>query len=182
MVDYKNAIIKTRAYNMVLKDKQSNHLSHTYLLLSEDVDYVKEFAKMLAQILLGVENDPNGKMKVEKDIHPDVIVHGLEEKINTGLVTEISSDAFVRPYELDKKVYVLLNMNDANEEAQNKLLKTIEEPPKSVFFILGSSGERKLLKTVLSRCKKIELDLLDNQTIFEMLKASNVKENECKIT
>ena len=45
-------------------------------------------------------------------------------------------------------------MQDANEETQNKLLKTIEEPPKNVFFILGSTNEKKLLKTVLSRSKR----------------------------
>jgi len=158
MVDYKSAIINTKAYETILRDKQNAKLSHTYLLLSEDVDYAKEFAKMQAQILLDLENNDIAKMKVEKGIHSDVIIYGEEDKINTSLVTDISSDVFVRPYELDKKVYILLNMNDANEEAQNKLLKTIEEPPQSVFFILTSTSERKLLKTVLSRCKKIELD------------------------
>ena len=181
MISYKKAIIDSKAYNTVLRDKETNRLSHTYLILSEDMDYLKEFAKMQAQILLGLENDVNGKMKVEKNIHPDVLIYGEEEKINTKMVTDIAADVFVRPYELDKKVYILLNMNDANDEAQNKLLKTIEEPPNNVFFILGSTGERALLKTVLSRAKKMELDLIPNNIISDMLINAGINESESKI-
>jgi len=181
MADYKNAILKTKAYNIVNKDKLEKHISHTYLIISEDMDYIKEFAKLQAQLLLDLENDENGKLKIEKNIHPDVLVHGEEEKINTNLVSSIASEVFVRPYELDKKVYVLLNMQDMNDEAQNKLLKTIEEPPHNVFFILGSTNERKLLKTVLSRAKKIELDLLSNDVICEMLKKEGVKATESEV-
>ena len=181
MVSYKSAIKNTNAYKTIIKDKEKNRLSHTYLLISEDMDYVKEFAKMVAQIFLDEKQDSSGSLKIEKDIHPDVLIYGAEEKINTGVVSAIASDVFVRPYESDKKVYILLNMNDANDESQNKLLKTIEEPPKNVMFILGSKTERKLLKTVLSRSKKLELDLLDNKTIYEMLKSCGLKEKECEI-
>jgi len=178
MVSYKNAIKNTKAYNTVLTDKKYDRLSHTYLLVSEDMNYAKEFAKMLAEIMLDVEPETAHQKKIDKDIHPDVLIYGEEEKIVTSLVTNIASDVFVRPYETDKKVYILLNMNDTNDEAQNKLLKTIEEPPQSVFFILVSKTERKLLQTVLSRCKKIELDLLSKETISEMLKDANVNEKE----
>ena len=180
MISYKNAILNTNAYKTIINDQKTNHLSHTYLLISEDVSYLKEFAKMQAQILLGV-NDENSIIKIEKDIHPDVLIYGEEEKINTKMVTNIASDVYVRPYELDKKVYVLLNMNDANDEAQNKLLKTIEEPPKIVYFILGSTNDRKLLRTVLSRAKKIELDLLDKEIISSMLEKEGINKADSEI-
>lgn len=181
MANYKKAIINSRAYKTILKDKETGRLSHTYLLISEDMDYVKEFAKLQAQILLDIENDNVAKNKAEKGIHPDILIYGEEEKINTAKVTEIASEVFVRPYELDKKVYILINMNEANDEAQNKLLKTIEEPPANVFFILGSTGERSLLKTVLSRAKKIELDLISDTMICEMLENENVNSQDSKI-
>lgn len=181
MVSYKNAIKNTKAYNTVLTDKKCDRLSHTYLLVSEDMDYCKEFAKMLAEIMLDVPAESSHQKKIEKDIHPDVFIYGDEEKIATSLVTNIASDVFVRPYEADKKVYILLNMNDSNEEAQNKLLKTIEEPPQSTFFILASKTERKLLQTVLSRCKKIELDLLSKDIISDMLKDACVNEKDINI-
>ena len=181
MIDYKKAILKTRAYNTVLRDKEAGRLSHTYLLISEDQAYAKAFAKMLARIMLDVEPMSHGDVKIEKDIHPDVQIFGENQKIVTQAVTDIASDVFVRPYETDKKAYILLNMNDSNDEAQNKLLKTIEEPPESAFFVLTSKTERKLLQTVLSRCKKIELDLLDNNTIAKMLVSAGVGEKERNI-
>lgn len=181
MADYKNAILNTNAYSLVVNDKNKNHLSHTYLLLSEDMEFIKEFAKLQAQILLDLNDNDNGKLKIEKNIHPDVLIFGEDEKINTNMVSSIASEVFVRPYELDKKVYVLLNMQDMNEESQNKLLKTIEEPPHNVFFILGSTNERKLLKTVLSRAKKIELDLLENSVIKEMLINEGVNEEDSSV-
>lgn len=181
MVDYKNAILNTNAYRTILKDKETSRLSHTYLLISEDMAYNKEFAKMLSKIILELSDDSAGNVKLEKDIHPDVIIYGENEKIMTSLASEISSDVFVRPYESDKKIYILLNMQDTNEEAQNKLLKTIEEPPESAFFILASKTDRKLLQTVLSRAKKIELDELPQSTIKSMLLSEGVGEKEANI-
>jgi len=181
MVNYKNAILKTKAFKTVVKDKQSSRLSHTYLLITEDMAYGKEFAKMIAEIMLDIPEGSPAQMRIEKDIHSDVIIHGENEKIPTALASSISTDVFVRPYELDKKVYILLNMNDTNEEAQNKLLKTIEEPPSSVYFILVSKSERKLLRTVLSRAKKLELDLLSKETISKMLEEAGVGQKERNI-
>ena len=181
MVNYKDAIKNTNAYQTVLKDNEASRLSHTYLLISEDMDYAKEFSKMLSKIILRLDDFSAGNVKLEKDIHPDVIIYGEKDKIKTLDVAEIASEVFVRPYESDRKVYILLNMNDANEEAQNKLLKTIEEPPESAFFILASKTERKLLQTVLSRAKKIELDALKQDVIKNMLLSVGVNEKEANI-
>lgn len=181
MLNYKEAILKTNSYKTVLKDKESGRLSHTYLLLSEDMQYCKHFAKEMAREILDLDASSSGLIKLEKDIHPDVIVMGEDEKITTPMASELSSDVCVRPYEADKKIYILLNMQDVNEEAQNKLLKTIEEPPQNVFFILASKTDRKLLQTVLSRSKKIELDLLGIETIKQMLEDCGVEKNQVEI-
>lgn len=177
---YTSAIESSKAFNLVLKDKKGGRLSHTYLLCSEDMDYIKAFAKQMALIMLE-RDDPHTILKVEKDIHPDVFIYG-EDKINTRLATDIASDVYVRPLEGDYKIYILLNMQDANEEAQNKLLKTIEEPPSCAYFILGTTKEKKLLQTVLSRSKKIELDRLSQQQIAAMLEKAGVKEPERSVS
>ena len=181
MANYKQAILKTNAYNTLMKDSGSGRLSHTYLLLSEDMEYCKQFAKIMAENILGLTEGSSGFTKLQKDIHPDVIILGQDEKITTPMVSDLSSEVYVRPYESDKKIYILLNMNDTNEEAQNKLLKTIEEPPASVFFILASKTERKLLQTVLSRSKKLELDLLSQQTISQMLLENGISQKEVDV-
>ncbi len=177
---YSLAIENSNAYRLVLKDKKGGRLSHTYLLCSEDMDYIKAFAKKMALIMLD-KNDQHTLITVEKDIHPDVLIYG-EDKLSTKVATDIASDVYVRPLEGDYKVYILLNMQDVNEEAQNKLLKTIEEPPASAYFILGTTKEKKLLQTVLSRSKKIELDRLSQETIATMLEEAGVKEPEKSVS
>ena len=160
---------------------QNNKLSHTYLLVSEDQEYARQFARLFCMLVFDCDNDIKAKVKIEKDIHPDISILGVEEKIMTANVTELSSDVYIKPYEADKKAYILLNLDLSNEEAQNKLLKTIEEPPQNVFFILTASSERKLLPTVLSRAKKLELDLFDVNTISQLLSQEGVSSANCQI-
>ena len=181
MINYVDAIKKTNAYSTIIKDLQNNKLSHTYLLVSEDQEYARQFARLFCMLVFDCDNDIKAKVKIEKDIHPDISILGVEEKIMTANVTELSSDVYIKPYEADKKAYILLNLDLSNEEAQNKLLKTIEEPPQNVFFILTASSERKLLPTVLSRAKKLELDLFDVNTISQLLSQEGVSSANCQI-
>lgn len=179
---YQDAITKTRAFKTIYTDFKSGRLNHTYLLLTEDMNYALQEAKMIASVIFNASEKEKTRVKIQNEVHPDVIILGKIERIMTEAASELSSSVFVRPYEEDKKVYILLNMQNANDEAQNKLLKTIEEPPEHVYFILCASGEQKLLKTVLSRSKKIELDLFDSETIFDMLLKSGVSEEVAKIS
>lgn len=181
MTNYNQVIENSKAYKIILQDKKQDKLSHTYLLISEDQEYCHAFAKNVAKIILDAENKEQTLVKIEKDIHPDVIVLGKNEKISTEMASNLSSDVYVRPFEEDNKIYVLLNLDDTQEEAQNKLLKTIEEPPKSVFFLLCAKTERKLLQTVLSRSKKIELDLLTIPQIQMLLEQNGVDKKTAEI-
>lgn len=176
MVDYKNVIVESKAFKAVYQDKISNRLSHTYLLISEDQEYAHSFAKMMAKIIFDAKAQSPTCVKIDKDIHPDVIVFGKEEKIATDLASSLSSDVFIKPFEEEQKIYILLNFDDSTEEAQNKLLKTIEEPPKNVFFILCAKTENKLLQTVLSRSKKVVLDLLSISQVKNLLVSAGVDE------
>lgn len=181
MVNYNNVIADSRAFRAVYQDKISGRLSHTYLLISEDQEYAHSFAKMMAKVILDAKNQSPTSVKIDKDIHPDVIVFGKDEKIFTELASGLSSDVYIRPFEEDKKIYILLNFDDSTEEAQNKLLKTIEEPPKNVFFILCARQENKLLQTVLSRSKKVSLDLLSNEQVKTLLMQSGVNEKTSEV-
>ena len=181
MVNYEKVILETKAFKTFLQDMKSNRLSHTYLLVSEDQDYALSFAKLMAKNILAVQNKQHSLVKIDKNVHPDVIVLGQSEKIMTKSASEIAGDVYIRPYEEDKKIYILLNMDDVNEEAQNKLLKTIEEPPINVFFILCAKTTSKLLTTILSRSKKIELDLLSSSQIGFLLEQNGVDNKTASI-
>ena len=98
--------------------------------------------------------------KVLEGIHPDVITVDDPEKtiVPVALIRRLQADAYIRPNEGQKKIYVIPRAQDMNESAQNALLKLIEEPPAYAVFLLIASNAAKLLPTVRSRCAELRLD------------------------
>ena len=97
--------------------------------------------------------------KVMQDIHPDVtFVRDAEHKeLSIDTVRAMRADAFIRPNEGKRKIYIIPRGQDMNESAQNALLKILEEPPDyGVFLILSTNAER-LLPTIRSRCAELQL-------------------------
>ena len=68
-----------------------------------------------------------------------------------------------------------------NESAQNKILKTIEEPPKNTYFILCANGTSKILQTILSRVKQIEIDEMTADVIADLLEKNGVQESKASV-
>jgi DNA polymerase-3 subunit delta' len=76
----------------------------------------------------------------------------------------------VKPVEGNKKVFLVSDFADATPQAQNKLLKALEEPPENVFFLLGATSSYPVLTTVLSRTEKLEIQPFDAKSTEECLK------------
>lgn len=93
-------------------------------------------------------------------------------------VNRIVSECYVLPLEADKKIYILKDFDLATVQAQNKLLKTLEEPPKSVVFVLTTTNESNVLPTIRSRCKKITIPELDEGDLADYLVRSNSIDRE----
>ncbi len=91
--------------------------------------------------------------------HPDIRVwpHEKPKTFKVDEVRDLVSDAFIRPYESERKVYIVPDAHLMNAAAQNALLKTLEEPPEYVVIILLSNSADAMLETILSRCQTIEL-------------------------
>lgn len=101
-------------------------------------------------------------VKAEKNIHPDILLfegEGRARSFHIGTVRELRSQAFVYPNEANAKVFVLRNVQDMSVQAQNALLKILEEPPASVIFILTCENKSMLLDTILSRVSVLTLEL-----------------------
>lgn len=103
--------------------------------------------------------------KVSEGIHPDVIPieRFMEEKdvgveIKIAPIRTLRSDAFIRPNEAERKVYVIDNAQTMNLNAQNALLKLLEEGPKYAAFLLLCDRAGALLETIRSRCALIHLE------------------------
>ncbi|MBQ1282001.1 MAG: hypothetical protein IIY16_07135 [Oscillospiraceae bacterium] len=92
--------------------------------------------------------------------HPDVLfVDGGDKPRSFGvdLVRMVRSDARIRPNEADRKVYILAQAHNMTEQAQNALLKILEEPPGYAVFLLTCESAQQLLPTVRSRAVTISL-------------------------
>lgn len=95
--------------------------------------------------------------------HPDVkIVAPLPSKLEVGIdqIREVIADAYLPPYEGKYKVFIIDPAEKLSTEAANCFLKTLEEPPPRVVFLLLTSQERSLPPTLLSRCQRLPLSPL----------------------
>ena len=142
--------------SMILRDR----LPHAFIIFGEKGTGKKTLSKYIAKQILCQEKAgiPCDKCiscrKIDKNIHPDFITLMPGGKNGNYLSDElraIVSDAAVAPNESDKKIYFLPDIDKSLPEAQNMLLKVIEEPPEHVIFIMTAEQKEKILPTVLSR-------------------------------
>lgn len=85
----------------------------------------------------------------------DVDLYEIDAASNRGIddIRELRDAVHTVPYESDRKVYIIDEVHMLTKEAFNALLKTLEEPPAHVVFILATTEEEKLLDTITSRCQ-----------------------------
>lgn len=98
--------------------------------------------------------------KAEENIHPDIITVTKPEDKKSFVkadVKKVVADAYLTPNEADKKVYILSEIHNMNEESQNLLLKILEEPPRYTAFVLTSQNANAVIGTVLSRVVRLRL-------------------------
>lgn len=136
--------------------------SHAVLLTGATEDIRKKTAlRIAAALLCDAEQEqkrPCGKcpvcLKTKANAHPDIIeIEGSDKakSIKIDTVRELRRQAFVVPNEADYKIFLILEASGMGEEAQNALLKLIEEPPRFTRFILACASKEQLLPTIQSR-------------------------------
>ena len=97
-----------------------------------------------------------------KSVHPDIAVYGAEgQTITVDLVRQLRQEAYVLPNEAPCRVIVLAGAQSMTAQAQNALLKILEEPPALVRFILTCENRAQLLETVRSRCVCLTLQAVE---------------------
>ncbi len=136
----------------------SGKFSHCYILEGPSGSGKKTLARILAAAMEceGSGDFPCGQCsacrKVFGDVHPDVItVDSSTATIPIRLIRNMQTDAYVKPNEGKKKIYIIPRAQDMQTPAQNALLKLLEEPPVYCSFLLLTDSSEKLLETVRSR-------------------------------
>ncbi len=114
---------------------------------------------------------------ISEDRHPDVIEMDAASKTGIDDIREILDGVRYAPTSARYKIYIIDEVHMLSKQAFNALLKTLEEPPEHVKFILATTEIRKVPITVLSRCQKFELRRFDAETLSSYMKEICKKEN-----
>lgn len=177
MIEFQDALKKSRAYNLIKHDIDTGNLSHAYMVISPDVFAVQNLFRLIACAVYckdACTTCPVCK-KVLNGNHADVkFINEDGKKIKVEDVAALIEDTETKPFESDNKLYFVNSADKMNPAAQNKLLKTLEEPQKAVSIFLGVGSESAILDTVKSRTKKITLDRFSAGDIKDALICSGV--------
>ena len=159
------------------KSIENKNILHSYLFLGNSGIGKLIFAKEFARKILCFENTKeectcksctcfNGKN------HPDFyLINENGENIKVDTIRNLTEKVIEKPIISNKKVYIINDCEKMTKEAQNCLLKTLEEPPEFVVIILISSNENLILNTIKSRCMSIKFHNIEDRDL--MLYAKN---------
>ena len=148
------------------KAVSEGHVGHAYLISGERFSGKEYIARLFARALqcTGEGIKPCGLcpscMQEIGDNHPDII-HVSHEKPNSigvdDIRTQINADISIKPYSSKWKIYICNEAEKMTEQAQNALLKTLEEPPAYAVIILLTTSIEAMLPTIQSRCVEMSL-------------------------
>lgn len=190
-MEFKDIIGNEDVKDYLIKSVNNKNILHSYLFLGTEgigkLLVAKEFAKKI--LCLNNTEDKTCTCKsctcFNGKNHPDYYIINEEgESIKIDTIRNITEKAFEKPILSDKKVYIINDFEKMTKEAQNCLLKTLEEPPEFVVIILISSNENIILNTIKSRCMTIKFHNIDDKDLLEyaknILEYENISENLLK--
>ena len=153
-----------------------NQVSHCYLIAGPKGSGKRTLAVQMAAALQCVGEHPPCRScpqchKALSGTHPDVIWVDDPDRVSIPVekVRQTRADAFIRPNEGRKKIYIFPQAQKLNPAGQNALLKLIEEPPSYGVFLLLCDNADKLLATVRSRCVELHLSALEPELMRQEL-------------
>ena len=153
----------------------TNNIAHSYMFVGKESIGKLLFAKEFAKAILCLNKEkPCNKCKscieFNKYNNPDFsILEPEASSIKIDKIRELTKKVYEKPVVSTRKVYIINDSNYMTKEAQNSLLKTLEEPPEYVTIILITSNENIFLPTIKSRCTKILFDKLTNEELKKVL-------------
>lgn len=174
--------------NIVKEDK----VTHAYIINGEKGSGKKMLATLFAATLLCEKGgqDPcntcHSCIQAESGNHPDIILVTHEKPNSIGVEEirqQVNNTVGIKPYQGPYKVYIIPQADMMTVQAQNALLKTIEEPPEYAVVMLLTENADALLATINSRCVMLKLrnirDTLIRKYLMEKLMVPDYKADVC---
>lgn len=192
MGSFKNVVGHKDVIRYIQNAVKEDKVSHAYIINGEKGSGKKMLAKLFAMTLLceNGNHDPcntcHSCIQAESGNHPDIIVltHEKENSIGVDDIREqINNTIDIKPYQGPYKVYIVPQADWMTVQAQNALLKTIEEPPEYAVIMLLTENADTLLATINSRCVMLKLrnikDTLIRKYLMERLGIPDYKADIC---
>jgi DNA polymerase-3 subunit delta' len=168
--------------------------AHAYLFLGPERTGRATVARRLAQALnCTVANPPCGECnqckRIEAGIHSDVVTVGVEavsdgaarKAISVEQMRDVERMTALNPYEGSTRVVVIDPADEMSDSAQSAFLKTLEEPPPHVVFVLIAANGDRLLETIRSRCARIDFGLVAAAEIEAALLARGATADDARL-
>ena len=161
----------------LIKSINNNQVSHCYLFEGPEGVGKFELALIFAQSLLCLNfnkepcNECKSCIKINSYNHPDLhIINENGNSIKREDIDVLINSIYNKPYEANRKVYILKDAHLMTPRAANGFLKTLEEPPGDSGMILLTINSNLLLPTIVSRCQEVKFRNVSKETIKLYLK------------
>lgn len=159
-MSFENIVGNKEVKQLLIHSVSTSNILHSYMFVGIDGIGKCLFAKEFAREILA--------STVELDNNPDFMLIDAEDgkSIKIEQVRYMQEKIAEKPITANKKVYIINNSDTMTKEAQNCLLKTLEEPPEYAVIILILANENNMLNTIKSRCTKIMFNPLSKEEIL----------------
>lgn len=171
---------------------REDQVSHAYIMNGARGSGKKLLANLFATTLLCEKGGPDpcnechSCRQAESGNHPDIIrvTHEKPNSISVDDIREqVNNTIMIKPYQGPYKIYIIDHADIMTPQAQNALLKTIEEPPKYAVIMLLTENAETLLPTITSRCVMLKLryikDTLIKKYLMETMEIPDYKAEIC---
>ena len=194
MSGFKDVVGHNNIIEYIENAVNSGNISHAYILNGEKGSGKKLLAKLFAMSLQCENREEDGDAcgvcrsckQAQTHNHPDIIrvTHEKQSTISVDYIREkVTNDIGIKPYKGPYKIYIIPDADMMSVQAQNALLKTIEEPPEYAVIILLTRNAEVLLPTIRSRCVMLKLrnirDRLVRKYLMEKLEITDYKAELC---
>ena len=184
---FNNILGNDKIKELLTNSVKNNKISHSYLFIGIEGIGKKLIAKEFAKMILCIdENKYCGSCKscieFDTDNNPDFkIIEPDGNSLKIEQIREFQSKVTEKPIISNKKVYIINDSDKMTTEAQNCLLKTLEEPPEFVTIILIGSNENAFLSTIKSRCMILHFNKIQDDEIKKFLEENYQNKVNSKI-
>ena len=192
MGTFKDVVGHKDIINYIRNAVREDKVSHAYILNGERGAGKKMLANLFAATLLCEKGGPDpcnechSCRQAESGNHPDIIkvTHEKPNSISVDDIREqVNNTIMIKPYQGPYKVYIIPQADMMTTQAQNALLKTIEEPPEYTVIMLLTENADTLLSTINSRCVMLKLrnikDTLIKKYLMETMQVPDYKADMC---